>query len=60
MNNVRHVDGQAVVLMGKGVGGYLAITAMAQDELNVVKCGVLTTPTVDWLTQGTTILSTFQ
>jgi len=38
--------------MGKGVGGYLAFMAMANDVSNVLRCGILMSPTVDWLRQG--------
>jgi dipeptidyl aminopeptidase/acylaminoacyl peptidase len=52
LTEVKHVDGQTIVIIGKGVGGYLATMALARDEERLFKCGIIVSPTIDWYRQG--------
>lgn len=52
---VNHVQSEAVVLIGKGVGGYLAAMMMSKDNESVLKCGVVISPTTDWFRYGNLI-----
>ena len=59
MEELNHVDSQAVVLIGKGIGGYLATMMMAMvanEEEEIFKCGVVISPTTDWFRYGTYFL----
>ena len=49
---MKHVDGQTIVIIGKGIGGYLATMAMARDEEHLFKCGIIVSPTIDWYREG--------
>ena len=56
MEELNHVESQAVVLIGKGIGGYLATMMMAMvanEEEEIFKCGVVISPTTDWFRYGT-------
>ncbi|XP_046649628.1 inactive dipeptidyl peptidase 10-like isoform X1 [Daphnia pulicaria] len=51
MEELNHVDRQAVVLIGKGIGGYLATMMMAMvanEEEEIFKCGIVISPTTEW------------
>jgi tRNA(His) 5'-end guanylyltransferase len=53
---LNHVESQAVVLIGKGIGGYLATMMMAMvanEEEEIFKCGIVISPTTDWFRYGT-------
>ncbi|XP_057364734.1 inactive dipeptidyl peptidase 10-like [Daphnia carinata] len=52
MAELNHVESNAVVLIGKGIGGYLAtmmMALMANEEEPIFKCGIVISPTTDWL-----------
>jgi hypothetical protein len=56
MEELNHVDRQAVVLIGKGIGGYLATMMMAMvvnEEEEIFKCGIVISPTTEWSIYGT-------
>lgn len=52
VREVSHVHEEAVFLIGKGVGGYLASMMMALDEENLFKCAAIISPVIDWLRYG--------
>lgn len=52
---LNHVESNAVVLIGKGIGGYLAtmmMALMANEEEPIFRCGIVISPTTDWLRYG--------
>lgn len=52
VREVSHVHEEAVFLIGKGVGGYLASMMMAHDDEDLFKCAAIISPVVDWLRYG--------
>ena len=54
---VSHVQTDAVVLIGKGTGGYLAAMMMSKDNESVFRCGVVISPTTDWFRYGNLTLN---
>lgn len=60
---LKHVESESVVIIGKGVGGYLATMMMAKDTIHLLeetreifKCGIIVSPTIDWFKYGSRIL----
>lgn len=60
---VKHVESESVVIIGKGTGGYLATMMMAKDTVHLLeeetreifKCGIIISPTIDWFKYGSSI-----
>lgn len=52
VREVSHVQDDAVFLIGKGVGGYLASMMMAHDEEDLFKCAAVISPVIDFMQYG--------
>lgn len=55
MAELNHVESDAAILIGKGIGGYLATMMMAlvaNEEEHIFRCGIVISPTTDWLRYG--------
>ncbi len=47
------VDPESVLVLGRGVAGYVATLTLARDEEHLFRCAVAITPTVEWFRVGT-------
>ena len=57
MAEVKHVEAESIILIGKGIGGYLSTMMMAKDYDSMFRCGVVISPTTDWFRYGNSSLN---
>lgn len=55
LSSFQHIESQEVIIIGKGLGGYLSTLVLAKDEQNTFKCGIAISPIIDWFRHETSI-----
>jgi len=55
LSTLHHVESQEVIIMGKGLGGYLSTLVLAEDDQNTFKCGIAVSPIIDWFRHETSV-----
>lgn len=52
LSSFHHIESQEVIILGKGLGGYLSTLVLAKDEQKTFKCGIAISPIIDWFRHG--------